>query len=241
MIHVGDPVVVRVPERREAALGGWRGAANDVFLRRLAQPETRRVDVVLRPAFVRRVQPCRERVTRELQVRLCDAVQAEGEDRVELGVFLVLELVKPLGGEDDVFFVLLAERDRRGIAAMGETEVGLPLMVRVAERNRSEPGLTTLYAVASATANDPAHDSHGYFKERYAEVVEVLAVDIGRRQERGEARSDVAAKDLARLVVAASDGLQLQWLYDKDVDMAEGLAMLIDTLLQPPAPSQPRT
>lgn len=143
-------------------------------------------------------------------------------------------------GKQELLTAVLAERDRRGVAAMGETEVGLPLMVRVAERNRSEPGLTTLYAVASATANDPAHDSHGYFKERYAEVVEVLAADIGRRQARGEARSDVAAKDLARLVVAASDGLQLQWLYDKDVDMAEGLAMLIDTLLQPPAPSQPR-
>lgn len=42
----------------------------------------------------------------------------------------------------------------------------LPLMARAAERNRREPGLETLYAVASATANGPGHDSYGYFKDR---------------------------------------------------------------------------
>jgi hypothetical protein len=42
---------------------------------------------------------------------------------------------------------------------------------------------------------------------------------------------------LARLTVAAFDGLQLQWLYDKDVDMAEGLRQLIDVLLLPPQAS----
>lgn len=136
-------------------------------------------------------------------------------------------------GKQELLTAVLAERDRR--TTTGEEERGLPLMVRSAERNRQEPGLTTLYAVASATANDPGHDSHGYFKERYAELVELLAADIERRQSTGEARSDVPARNLARLVVAVSDGLQLQWLYDKEIDMAEGLAQFVDVLLKPPA------
>jgi AcrR family transcriptional regulator len=137
-------------------------------------------------------------------------------------------------GKQELLTAVLAERDRRSLAAtMGEGD-SLPLMVRSAERNRHEPGLTTLYAVASATANDPGHDSHGYFKDRYAELVQVLAADIERRQSTGEARSDVPARDLARLVVAVSDGLQLQWLYDKEVNMAEGLAQLVDVLMKPP-------
>jgi hypothetical protein len=107
-------------------------------------------------------------------------------------------------------------------------------MAPIAERNRREPGLTTLYAVASATANDPGHDSHAYFQERYAQVVADLARDIARRQESGEVRADVSATMLARLVVAAFDGLQLQWLYDKSVDMADGLTQLVDVLLAPP-------
>ncbi|WP_209742551.1 MULTISPECIES: TetR/AcrR family transcriptional regulator [Micrococcaceae] len=137
-------------------------------------------------------------------------------------------------GKQELLTAVLAERDRRSLAAGEDTEVGLRLMAPIAERNRREPGLTTLYAVASATANDPGHDSHSYFQERYAQVVAELAEDIGRRQEAGEVRRDVPAQKLARLVVAAFDGLQLQWLYDKNVDMADGLTQLIDVLLAPP-------
>jgi AcrR family transcriptional regulator len=135
-------------------------------------------------------------------------------------------------GKQELLTAVLAERDRRSMAAM-DSDAGLPLMVRSAERNRAEPGLTTLYAVASATANDPGHDSHGYFKDRFAEVVDVLTADIERRQAAGQARTDLPAKDLARLVVAISDGLQLQWLYDKEVDVADGLSQFIDVLMAP--------
>lgn len=138
-------------------------------------------------------------------------------------------------GKQELLTAVLAERDRRSQAAVGEKEAGLLLIVRSAERNRAEPGLTTLYAVASATANDPRHDSHGYFKERYAEVVAALTADIERRQASGDTRSDLSAQDLARLVVAVSDGLQLQWLYDKDVDTAHGLEQLVDVLLKAPS------
>jgi AcrR family transcriptional regulator len=136
-------------------------------------------------------------------------------------------------GKQELLTAVLAERDRRTLVAMEDEEAGLPEMVRSAERNRQEPGLTTLYAVASATANDPGHDSHRYFKERYAEVVDFLAADIERRQATGETRTDLPPKELARLVVAVSDGLQLQWLYDKDVDVADGLSQFIDVLMKP--------
>lgn len=141
-------------------------------------------------------------------------------------------------GKQELLTAVLAERDRRSLAVGGKVEVGLNLMAPIAERNVREPGLTTLYAVASATANDPGHASHGYFKERYETVVRDIAVDIERRQSSGEVRTDVDAVLLARLTVAAFDGLQLQWLYDKDVDMADGLRQLIDVLLAPSHPAE---
>ncbi len=141
-------------------------------------------------------------------------------------------------GKQELLTAVLAERDRRSLAVGGKVEVGLNLMAPIAERNVREPGLTTLYAVASATANDPGHASHGYFKERYETVVRDIAVDIERRQTSGEVRTDVDAVMLARLTVAAFDGLQLQWLYDKDVDMADGLRQLIDVLLAPSHPTE---
>ncbi|MEQ4566514.1 TetR/AcrR family transcriptional regulator [Paenarthrobacter sp. CAP02] len=136
-------------------------------------------------------------------------------------------------GKQELLTAVLAERDRRSLAGSGQEDVGLGLMATIAERNRREPGLTTLYAVASATANHPEHDSHGYFKERYEAVVRDIAADIERRQDSGDVRTDVDSVMLARLTVAAFDGLQLQWLYDKDVDMADGLRQLIDVLLAP--------
>ena len=138
-------------------------------------------------------------------------------------------------GKQELLTAVLAERDRRGLADTPAKEAGLALMASVAARNRTQPGLTTLYAVASATASNPGHDSHGYFQERFASVVRSLEDDIRERQAAGGVRSDVSATDLARLVVAVSDGLQLQWLYDKDVDMADGLATFIEVLLKPSA------
>ncbi|TVU62761.1 TetR/AcrR family transcriptional regulator [Paenarthrobacter nitroguajacolicus] len=136
-------------------------------------------------------------------------------------------------GKQELLTAVLAERDRRSLTASGQEDVGVNLMPSIAERNVREPGLTTLYAVASATANDPGHDSHSYFKERYETVVRDIAADIERRQASGEVRADVEAVMLARLTVAAFDGLQLQWLYDKSVDMADGLRQLLDVLLAP--------
>lgn len=143
-------------------------------------------------------------------------------------------------GKQELLTAVLAERDRRSREVGGAGDVGLPSLAVVAERNRHEPGLTTLYAVASATANDPGHDSHSYFQDRYAQLVEELSQDIVRRQDAGTVRTDVAPDVLARLVIAAFDGLQLQWLYDKDVDMADGLTQLVDVLLAPSQGTAPR-
>ncbi|MBT2515048.1 TetR/AcrR family transcriptional regulator [Arthrobacter sp. ISL-30] len=139
-------------------------------------------------------------------------------------------------GKQELLTAVLAERDKRGIDMSSGDSVGLNALTAVAERNRREPGLTTLYAVASATANDPGHGSHAYFRERYAWLVEELGADIARRQALGEVRREVPSDALARLVIAAFDGLQLQWLYDKSVDIPEGLGQLINVLLKPAAP-----
>src|SRR4029453_6792108 len=56
-------------------------------------------------------------------------------------------------GKQELLTAVLTERDKRSLAATGQSDIGLNHMPTIAERNRSEPGLTTLYAVASATAN----------------------------------------------------------------------------------------
>lgn len=132
-------------------------------------------------------------------------------------------------GKQELLTAVLEERDNRsqGLVNDGSLLAALP---EVAEMNSTQPGLTTLYAVASATANDPSHDAHPFFQERYVELVETLAGDIRGGQAQGRVRGDLPAETLARLVIAVFDGLQLQWLYDKRVDMAGGLRALTDVL-----------
>lgn len=129
---------------------------------------------------------------------------------------------------------VLAERDDRALSMVGET-FGVDDLPAVAARNEQEPGLTTLYAVASATANDTAHASHQYFRERYELIIRDLAQDIGARQRSGEYRSDIDPEWAARLLVGVFDGLQVQWLYDKGVSMEEGLRKAIALLKAPGA------
>ena len=136
-------------------------------------------------------------------------------------------------GKQELLTEVLTERDRRSLEAMDATEPGLSLMVRSAARNLTEPGLTALYVVASATAHDPEHASHEYFRERYATGVLALRKEIEQQQVAGEVRTDVPPDVLARLVVAISDGLQLQWLYDKNVDYPAELSQFIEILMRP--------
>lgn len=136
--------------------------------------------------------------------------------------------------KQELLTAVLAERDRRSMERFGG-DISLESMPGIAERNQAEPGLTALYAVASATAHDPGHDSHEYFRQRYEGIVADLAGEIREAQEKGAVRDDVPAELVARLVFSVFDGIQLQWLYNKDVSMPEALRTFIDVLLAPPA------
>ncbi|MHA7247331.1 TetR/AcrR family transcriptional regulator [Arthrobacter tecti] len=134
--------------------------------------------------------------------------------------------------KQELLTAVLAERDERVSELAGSGGLGLDMLPAVAKRNEQQAGLTTLYAVASATANDPEHDSHEYFRNRYEELVGTLAEEITELQKAGRVRLDLPAREAARLVIAVFDGVQLQWLYNKSVDMPEHLR-LITNLLRP--------
>ncbi|ALE07475.1 TetR family transcriptional regulator [Arthrobacter sp. ERGS1:01] len=138
------------------------------------------------------------------------------------------------GSKQELLTAVLEERDRRAYRDMDQESGDLVTsMPWVARRNATQPGLTTLYAVASATANAPTHASHEYFQQRFSNLIENASRDIAVRQAEGTLRADLPPEVLARLLVAASDGLQLQWMYDKTIDMAADLDSLATTLFAP--------
>jgi hypothetical protein len=61
----------------------------------------------------------------------------------------------------------------------------------------------------------------------------VTADDLRQSQRDGTARADVDADIVAQILVAVMDGLQVQWLYDQNMDMAAAIDLLLTTWLQP--------
>lgn len=108
----------------------------------------------------------------------------------------------------------------------------------LAERNHQVPGMVQLYTTLVAAALEEGHPAATTFAtERFAAVRAALVRQVEERQADGRIRADLDARQVAALVVAASDGLQTQWLLDPGIDQVGALALL-DRLLtgdQPPA------
>jgi AcrR family transcriptional regulator len=114
----------------------------------------------------------------------------------------------------------------RDTPATDESAVGL--IVEAAERNRSIPGLVELYATLTT---DALQEQHAFTREfvrgRFRSLREDLAARIESGQRAGRVAPGIDPLDAAALVIAASDGLQIQWLLDPAaVDVGRSLSIL---------------
>ena len=121
------------------------------------------------------------------------------------------------------------------------------VIIEAAERNRSIPGLVELYATLSTDALQEQHGLtrefvRGRFRSLRATLAELIADEQrARAGQPGAAGATGSAPvdpmDAAALVIAASDGLQIQWLLDPDaVDVGRSLAILDQLLPRAPRP-----
>lgn len=116
----------------------------------------------------------------------------------------------------------------------------LPGYIALAEHNTKVPGLVHLFTTLSAEATAPDHAAHAYFEDRYSSLIERLTGEIGRAQAAGTITAAADASILARIYVAAMDGLQLQWLYDGSTDMPKGISTLLALMTADGAGAPPR-
>lgn len=101
-----------------------------------------------------------------------------------------------------------------------------------AEANREIPGLVQLYSTLVAMALEENHPvAQSFATERFARLRAEIAEQVEQLQESGHVRADLDPMLVAALVIAASDGLQIQWLLDDDVNHEAALEML-DRLLR---------
>lgn len=106
-------------------------------------------------------------------------------------------------------------------------------LVEAASVNVQVPGFVELYStlVAGAVGQGSAETTE-FFVRRFERVREVTAARVRQQQADGRVREELDADMVAALVVAASDGLQTQWLLDSEIDL-EGVLELLGGLLRP--------
>ena len=119
-----------------------------------------------------------------------------------------------------------AAGEAQATGEVNESAVGL--IIEAAERNRSIPGLVELYATLTTDALQEQHAAtREFIRNRFGWLRELLAARIEAGQQAGRIAADIDPVDAAALVIAASDGLQVQWLLDPDVvDVGRSLAIL---------------
>ncbi|WP_419993759.1 TetR/AcrR family transcriptional regulator [Streptomyces boninensis] len=147
-------------------------------------------------------------------------------------------LLHYFGSKEELFKEILRRRDERdraafGFPAEGEREPHGPdtavpdlraATVRVVEHNAEVPGLVQLFSRFTSEAAEAGHPAHDYVRERYARTRTTFAAAIARLQRDGQLPPELDPERLAVLTAAVLDGLQLQWMYDPGVDMADHLA-----------------
>jgi len=110
------------------------------------------------------------------------------------------------------------------------------VIIEAAERNRSIPGLVELYATLSTDALQEQHAlTREFIRDRFRSLRATLAGLIAEAQP----AAGIDPMDAAALVIAASDGLQIQWLLDPDgVDVGRSLAILDRLVPRNPRPDR---
>ncbi|MFI6504866.1 TetR/AcrR family transcriptional regulator [Nonomuraea typhae] len=139
------------------------------------------------------------------------------------------------GSRENLLTAVLEARDAVGAEIYGDVLSDPSASAKLLAGNVSTPGLVKLFLDVAAAAAEPEHPAHDYFVERYARFRKEVAVRLAETS----AARDAGGADsawAARILIAAVDGLQIQWLLEPEIDMAADLTALYRLLLDTAGP-----
>ncbi|WP_456047332.1 TetR/AcrR family transcriptional regulator [Actinomyces sp.] len=137
-------------------------------------------------------------------------------------------LLHHYSSKDQLLAAVLDERDRRTMSRLpggdAGAEVALDAWVEMVAHNQRHPDGVALYTAMSAAVIDADHQAHPWFRQHLMGAIAYLVDALERGKATGEVRADAPSEQIARKLVALSDGLQIQWLCarvdgGRDVDM----------------------
>jgi AcrR family transcriptional regulator len=137
--------------------------------------------------------------------------------------------------KESLLIAALQQHDEENARARGHEAGAIAEMGSRAEAGVQRTNYARLYNELAGAAADPTHPANEFFRQRWARSVDVVAADIRRLQESGRVPADVNADDAAHLLLAAWEGLQLQWMQGPPFDIRALIETHIRALLGPDA------
>jgi AcrR family transcriptional regulator len=130
---------------------------------------------------------------------------------------------------EDLFAAILRRREEQ------TTDHGLldpvDALVAFVRRNASIPGMIRLTVQMAADGSDADHPAHDFQRARYSFMAARLSAHVREQQSVGAVRADLDPEMTARMLLAITDGLQMQWLLDPTFDLADAIADHWDRLV----------
>lgn len=131
---------------------------------------------------------------------------------------------------EDLLTQVISRRDQIPRPA-GTAVVEPHALVEGIRANTDQPGLVELYVSLAAAARDRDHPAHDPLARRYTSMRLRIQGALRDLQEAGQIAQHLDPDALARLVIAAADGAQLQWMVDDEATLDGPLATLLYDVL----------
>ena len=105
------------------------------------------------------------------------------------------------------------ERETRALLETASRDRSFPDgILELARRHEADPRYIRFFTTLTAESLDPGHPAHDWFIDRYGRVRGRAVERIRREQAAGRISADLPADQLADMMIALFDGLQLQHL-----------------------------
>ncbi|MGQ1837983.1 TetR/AcrR family transcriptional regulator [Kocuria turfanensis] len=147
-------------------------------------------------------------------------------------------LVHHFPTKDDLLQAVMDRRDEIDAARIQSPGDGRPRgwdylagLVDLVRHNQGQPGIVRLFTTMAGEAVDPEHPANTWLRRHHRSTAEQIRAALAEAAQDGRLAADAPVDSIARCLIAAMDGLQIQWLSDPDhPDMAEDFAALVDAL-----------
>jgi len=141
------------------------------------------------------------------------------------------------GSKDQLLIEVLADRDQSDVDQLEGRRAPagkafLRHLIKTAQLNATRPGIVQAYTALSGECVTEDHPARSWFEARYDGLRTMLHAALV--ESLGEAAMPPAAEvdAAAAAIIAAMDGLQLQWLLNPDaIDMPAAVKLVIDSVL----------